>query len=775
MADATVTKIGGEVTAATAGGKAFDSTTPADNETLLYDTATGKWENETAGMFLKGKAVTGDPFSVATASGEDVTTQLVLEYSPIPDTWGFQTPSGTETDGIRTWIRNADENFLVGVLDGTGKPLGALGKIHAQVARDGGQCRIVVDSKDNQAQLRLISNSDPATPPNAGSDQDGLIQFFDGATQTAEIGTDGSNGQFFLATGDGSPKHFVIGQTGAIGVNTSTKLTGFTVKQFADITALKGSDDANVTTDSGPAATTLNLSANAQALLDLGVGDRVALSSDAVKYATIKGITNDTTITLGAGLGDGNPGQTILVKHAPLSVIASDSSPLLMLSDRGRLGIGNKSPNRKLHIREDAAATACSMMIASDQAKVNIEMFADTDNAATGANEDCCITFNSGLPTSTGVFQGEIRYDNTEDAITLNAQTQNSDQLVIKDNGRIGIGIVEPVDRLSLQGAMAMKSRAEGSPDVDHQYGKVFALAYEDTIKLHVKASGSDGDTDDFLDGTTNHTVELKIGAEEDSAQTVFGAGTSISLNEEFDGTVFAHVEVDNHADWVLGSNDFTIEGHFRINSALTAIDNRRNFVYKSTDANRVEDVSFEMYYVEDTDKLTFRYVEVGQAATVYEVDWIAIEDVWYHIVAERSGTELKLYVDGTQKGTAHTIATKTIASGTGPLLWGLGKSAIGVSRYPFRGWIDNMQISVGKARYGGGASFPAPTTIHGQAEMYVLDGDDNQTKISPHNAAGEWEYFSRNKSTGKTVRINMERMIKDIEALTGNSYIEDK
>ena len=58
-------------------------------------------------------------------------------------------------------------------------------------------------------------------------------------------------------------------------------------------------------------------------------------------------------------------------------------------------------------------------------------------------------------------------------------------------------------------------------------------------------------------------------------------------------------------------------------------------------------------------------------------------------------------------------------------------------------------------------------------AEVFVKDEAGNVTKISPHNEQGEWEYYSRNVKTGKTVRINMEEMIRDIEKLTGKSYIK--
>jgi hypothetical protein len=59
-------------------------------------------------------------------------------------------------------------------------------------------------------------------------------------------------------------------------------------------------------------------------------------------------------------------------------------------------------------------------------------------------------------------------------------------------------------------------------------------------------------------------------------------------------------------------------------------------------------------------------------------------------------------------------------------------------------------------------------------AEVYVRDEAGNVTKISPHNQEGEWEYYSRNVKTGKTVRINMEEMVRDIEKITGKTYIKN-
>lgn len=62
-----------------------------------------------------------------------------------------------------------------------------------------------------------------------------------------------------------------------------------------------------------------------------------------------------------------------------------------------------------------------------------------------------------------------------------------------------------------------------------------------------------------------------------------------------------------------------------------------------------------------------------------------------------------------------------------------------------------------------------------GTKEMFVLDSAGNETKISPHNDEGEWEYYSKNTKTGKVVRINMEKMIRKLEQLTGEKFIEDE
>jgi len=77
--------------------------------------------------------------------------------------------------------------------------------------------------------------------------------------------------------------------------------------------------------------------------------------------------------------------------------------------------------------------------------------------------------------------------------------------------------------------------------------------------------------------------------------------------------------------------------------------------------------------------------------------------------------------------------------------------------------------------------SVPTPVLTYAQiyakvdvsdTEIYVQDSAGNNTKLSPHNEEGEWEYYSYNKRTGKAIRINMEKMIRTLEAITGEKFI---
>ncbi|MFQ6609331.1 MAG: hypothetical protein ACE5D7_00885, partial [Fidelibacterota bacterium] len=63
--------------------------------------------------------------------------------------------------------------------------------------------------------------------------------------------------------------------------------------------------------------------------------------------------------------------------------------------------------------------------------------------------------------------------------------------------------------------------------------------------------------------------------------------------------------------------------------------------------------------------------------------------------------------------------------------------------------------------------------------EMFVMDEAGNETQISPHDPeTGEWIYYSVNRKTGRTLRIDMEELMfdlaKEMSEKTGKTYIHE-
>jgi hypothetical protein len=78
-----------------------------------------------------------------------------------------------------------------------------------------------------------------------------------------------------------------------------------------------------------------------------------------------------------------------------------------------------------------------------------------------------------------------------------------------------------------------------------------------------------------------------------------------------------------------------------------------------------------------------------------------------------------------------------------------------------------------------GGSSITDAGKIYGKAdsgscEVFVMDEAGNETKVSPHDpVTGEWVFYSVNIKTGRALRVNMEQLVRAVEALTGKSFTE--
>jgi hypothetical protein len=97
--------------------------------------------------------------------------------------------------------------------------------------------------------------------------------------------------------------------------------------------------------------------------------------------------------------------------------------------------------------------------------------------------------------------------------------------------------------------------------------------------------------------------------------------------------------------------------------------------------------------------------------------------------------------------------------------------------------WIDKQTLGTnnfGVVLNGDGAGadivFGAGNNVKLYAnagDLYVKDAANNVTLLGPHDPqTGEWIFYSQNIKTGKTVRVNMEKLVKAVEKLTGEQFM---
>ena len=84
--------------------------------------------------------------------------------------------------------------------------------------------------------------------------------------------------------------------------------------------------------------------------------------------------------------------------------------------------------------------------------------------------------------------------------------------------------------------------------------------------------------------------------------------------------------------------------------------------------------------------------------------------NTWYHIAVARSGNDTKMFVDGTQVGS--TYSTNNNLGSTQPCAFGCFGAGVSVDAgFKFLGWLDDLRITKGVARYT--ANFSVPTAAY--------------------------------------------------------------
>lgn len=232
----------------------------------------------------------------------------------------------------------------------------------------------------------------------------------------------------------------------------------------------------------------------------------------------------------------------------------------------------------------------------------------------------------------------------------------------------------------------------------------------------------------DGADASTTFTDEsgktwtARNHAQIDTAQSKFGGASGL-----FDGTD-DYIDTPDHAEFTLGSGDFTFDLWFKINSLAH---DYLMFGQADTSGNAK---STCLFYISSDNKCNGGIY--SGTTSYFTTPSSAVDGNWHHYALVRYGNTLTQYVDGTASGTKDVTGITINDSDT---TFSIGRQGI-YNYYHFNGWIDEFRFSAGIARWT--ANFTPPTVAYapggGQFIMW-----QNECRLLKEKARKYWPGWS--------------------------------
>jgi len=195
-----------------------------------------------------------------------------------------------------------------------------------------------------------------------------------------------------------------------------------------------------------------------------------------------------------------------------------------------------------------------------------------------------------------------------------------------------------------------------------------------------------------IFDQTAKNILETVGDAKVSTAQYKYGTGSIV-----FDGNgdwIVSPTSAPTSQSYVFGTADFTIECWFRLSSLAAS--------YYVIGGNYNAGASDEwLFQIQNNGSI--RFLTSADSTFTAPSPAIAINQ-WYHVAATRSGTTVRLFLDGTQLR-SYTNAN-SLGSASKKVFWGIQANEYS---WPFNGYMDDIRITRGYARYT--ANFTPPTS----------------------------------------------------------------
>jgi hypothetical protein len=164
--------------------------------------------------------------------------------------------------------------------------------------------------------------------------------------------------------------------------------------------------------------------------------------------------------------------------------------------------------------------------------------------------------------------------------------------------------------------------------------------------------------------------------------------------------TMTQKVSIGDSTRWNFGSNPWTVEAWIKFNTIQATFE----YIVAHYDINAQR--SWALLKNGSLIQIALSS-DGGAATTLASADWSPSTGVWYHVAADYDGTSYRTYVDGAMKGKTTTAAIAPFDSPAElTLCTALSNGAVNGG---YDGWMDEVRITRGLARYASDAGYTVP------------------------------------------------------------------
>jgi hypothetical protein len=252
-------------------------------------------------------------------------------------------------------------------------------------------------------------------------------------------------------------------------------------------------------------------------------------------------------------------------------------------------------------------------------------------------------------------------------------------------------------------------------------------------VVLLLHGDGTNGaQNNTFLDGSTNNFTITRNGNTTQGTFSPF-SGPNGYWGNYFDGNGDSLTVPDNSA-LEIGSGDFTVEAWIYLDKYASAYGSPTSvFVSAICGKDATTGRSYNLQIIGTASSYTTLRFEIfsnDSTSTQTAANFTFALNTWYHVAATRSGTSLRLYVNGTDIGGG----TNSVSAQDTATTFKIGTIGFTNFEYWFPGYISNLRVVKGTAVYTS-AFTPSTTPLTAITNTSLLTCQSNRFVDNSTNA----------------------------------------